>query len=64
MLRLYSTPYNLLLLPKVIMISTTCVSNSRIAFTDHFYLQFFDHLQYAEIEGEGLGDLVTCDDVG
>ena len=23
----------------------------------------FDHLQYAIMEGEGLGDLVTCDDI-
>ena len=23
----------------------------------------FDHLQYASTEGEGLGDLVTCDDI-
>ena len=24
----------------------------------------FDHVQYANMVGEGLGDLVTCDDVG
>ena len=29
-------------------------------FTDHFHLQFFSHLK---IEGEGLRDFVTCDDV-
>ena len=29
-------------------------------FTDHFHLQFFSHLK---IEGGGLGDFVTCDDV-
>jgi len=41
----------------------TCVGMTVALLPGRSHLQYFDHLQYANTEGEGLRDLVTCGDI-